>query len=219
MGYPAMHLYDLVSNTTTMEMNHHHTIVALSFSCDGSRVVGSSERGHISLWAFSSPCHSSPDTGQKDADGTPEPSRGALHLLAELHPETSGISVERIRFSADERAVITNACFAPITNQAHWPLVAHHAAFPQSGPETTDSHRLPDYFVSDGWIWYRSREEEPRRGCWLPPVYRYQPAEVQYQRDPGGWDAREEWVAFATNEGRLVVVDMSGDSKQTLPRT
>ena len=53
----------------------------------------------------------------------------------------------------------------------------------------------------------------------------YQPGEIQvaaspepeYARHYGGWDCGEKWVAFATNELQLVVVDMSGGQHIQLP--
>ena len=194
-GYSTMHLYDLASHTIITEVNHTHALVALSFSSDCSRVIGSSRDGKIFLWAFSACNHSDPNIGREDA------ASGALHLLDKFRPQgfgTSGIRVERIRFSADERTVITNDCYAPITSLTHWPLVVQHGAAPR-GPSlagNADSHLHLDYFVSDSWIWRLHCGEEPRRACWLPPVYRYQSGEIQdvnspepeYLRHPGGWD-------------------------------
>lgn len=120
-----------------------------------------------------------------------------LHLLAELLSEASS-PVERIQFSADQRGLITNTGYTEITSPNHWPLLSN------SIPPTAQG-----YYLSNGWIWCVHRDVGPHRVCWLPPMYRYISSAVSYARALGGWDLGEERIAFATNGGRLVVVDVS----------
>ena len=129
----------------------------------------------------------SPNAGLGDADNNLVLNGRTLRVLTKLTAKIASTPVEKIRFSADGRAIITNTCYEMIVPPRYRPL--------QSNPGSTNLSLRHDYYAPDGWLWCgRRHEEAPRRVCWLPPVYRYQPSAIGFTRNPGGWDPMGEGI-------------------------
>ena len=209
-GYPTIRLCDLASGAITWQEKHAHGISVLSISADDSLVAAANCFGEVSVWTLNAT--PSLQVGSKAPEAhTPSENGDALHLVSQFNISHPSL-VNRILFSPDNRAVITYNNYTPI------PFTPEHN-FSQTKPEDASlskrkpngsSSSLSNYFVgSDGWVWGTGPGGARRRVHWLPPIYRYASSVVGWETR-GGWDIRGHMIALATNDGRLVVVDVSG---------
>ncbi|KAH9852379.1 WD40-repeat-containing domain protein [Lenzites betulinus] len=187
-GYPTLRLHDTSGHVLWME-HHTCTIASLAFSRNSTRALLGSQEGALFLYDLSNvlpPANSSP------TDPRSAPAEVPTLRTFEVG---DGLAVEHVSFSADERAIITDASYTPLENKL-WPGAARSAS-------ASDS---PVYFLLDGWLW--RAVPELRRICWVPPTFRH------FRQGSTAWRGnmaiRGHIVAFGTKHGQLVILDVSG---------
>ena len=214
-----MCICDAASNTVPWKVKTEHRsfrIDAFSFSPDKSRLLSAGELGDVCIWDVSALLQDGTPSTVEDpmAQSQLDDSR-APRFLDKLRAETSRkVVAGRVEFSTNSRAVVAYGGYAPIPSPEHWPLATQREDASQSKLGAPDwLSGPPNYYVEhDGWIWRVYPGGERRRMRWLPPGYRYIPANdgiLWKPPTPGRWDIRGHRIALATNEGRLVIIDAS----------
>ena len=147
-----MCICDAPSNTVLWKVKTEHDsfgIDAFSFSPDKSRLLSAGELGDVCIWDVSVLLHYHPHSTGEDpiAQNQLDDSR-APRFLDNFRVETSNkVPVDRIAFSADNRAVVTYGGYTPFPSSDHWPLAAQREGASQSKQGAPDfPSGLPNYY-------------------------------------------------------------------------
>ncbi|OSD05131.1 hypothetical protein PYCCODRAFT_1288912 [Trametes coccinea BRFM310] len=185
-GYPTLRLHDMLGNVLWLE-NHNSTIASIAFSRDSTRALSGSQDGRVFVYDLT---HILPLENLT----TPLFPSGPGDVIMRVMEVGDGLPVEHISFSADQRAIVSDASYT-LLEQPLWPSAAH-----------TSTHcSTPIYFLLDGWLWRAM--PELRRICWVPPLFRH------FRTGPTAWrgnmGSKGHIVAFGTKHGQLVILDAS----------
>ncbi|KAH9896608.1 hypothetical protein C8Q73DRAFT_788949 [Cubamyces lactineus] len=178
--YNALRLHDATTGHVVWIQHYPCWITSVAFSEDCTRALAGNQKDEVFLYdptQIIPPHHAAPPLS------VPE------HKLSvrETHE-----NIRRISFSPNGRAVITHRTYTSIPSELQ-PL--------HIGP--TDRSLIAISFYDDDWLWRIDHPDaDPRRLCWIPPMFRPQLNSVDSFSSAGG-----QFIVHFTLGGSLVIMD------------
>ncbi|KAH9896421.1 WD40-repeat-containing domain protein [Cubamyces lactineus] len=177
--YYALRLHDVTTGNVVWIEYHQHRITSVAFSEDCTRALAGNNEGEVFLY----------DLTQIIPLRSPPPTAVPEHKLTVRGTDRY---IPRISFSSDGRVVITDRTYTSIPSELQ-PL---HTAY-------TDRSLTAISFYEGDWLWRINHpDSDPRRLCWIPPIFRPHKNSVEPFLSASG-----QFIVYFTLGGSLIVMD------------
>ncbi|KAJ8473585.1 hypothetical protein ONZ51_g7772 [Trametes cubensis] len=164
-------------------IEHHPCISSVAFSEDCTRALAGNYDGEVFLYDLTQVIPPDPSVPR-----SPPPLAVPEHKLGVRQTQF----IRGLSFSPNGKAVITDRAYTSIPSELQ-PL---HT-------DPTDRSLTAIFFYEDDWLWHVNLDSDPRRLCWIPPLFRPH-AE---NRTESLSSASGQSIAYISVQGSLVVMD------------